>query len=110
MAKKTSELIEKMDKAALMLLENLLSDKIIVADRESDVKAKIEVFNALVRWTAIKNKIDPEPEKESGLEQLVRELNGRSAACGTIGGEGNSAETPDSSPGAPTAGSGGNPP
>ena len=78
---KKPELIEKMDEFAQSLIATVESNNLVVGEeggepQRIDVKDKTQVFNAIVRWVMVRNKVWPEDEKESGLDGLIRELSG----------------------------------
>ena len=72
--RKKPDLIEKMDDFAMSLLKEVKGNTISGVEQGGEFKAKIDVFNAVVRWTMIRNKVYPEDEGESGLERLIGEL------------------------------------
>ena len=84
---KKPELIAKIDEFAQSLIAAVESNNLVVSEEGGephriDVKDKTQVFNAVVRWVMVRNKVWPEDEKESGLDGLIRELNSSTSAHG----------------------------
>ena len=72
--RKKPDLIEKMDEFAMSLIKDVRGNTISGVPEDGELKARVDVFNAVVRWTMIRNKVYPEDEGESGLERLIGEL------------------------------------
>lgn len=89
---KKPELIDQIDKFGQSLIEAVESNNLVVPEEGGEpqkiaVKDKTQVFNALVRWILVRHKVWPEGKEESGLDELIRELNAdTSADSGKVGG------------------------
>lgn len=85
---KKPDLIAKMDEFASDLIKSVKGNTISGIEEGGEFKAKVDVFNAVTRWVAIKHKVYPEEEERSGLERLIDELK-PAGSSGASGGSGN---------------------
>jgi hypothetical protein len=78
--KRKPALIDTMDDFAVSLIKDVRGNTIPGVEEGGELKARVDVFNAVVRYAMVRNKVYPDPEeKESGLDGLIRELQHGSA-------------------------------